>query len=145
MASPNDTKHPFLELRELTRTFDTKVAVDGIDLSLSEGEFFVLLGPSGCGKTTTLRLVAGLDTPTRGEVVLDGRNLTGMSPRDRNVAMVFQEHALYPHMRIEENLGFSLRMQGEGRKEIKARVSETAALLGLEPEAQALASPALGR
>jgi multiple sugar transport system ATP-binding protein len=127
-------QRPFLELRQLTRIFDTKVAVDGIELSLSEGEFFVLLGPSGCGKTTTLRLVAGLDTPTRGEVVLDGRNLKGMSPRDRKVAMVFQEHALYPHMRIEENLGFSLRMQGEGRKEIKARVSETAELLGLEPK-----------
>ena len=127
-------QRPFLELRQLTRTFDTRVAVDGIDLSLSEGEFFVLLGPSGCGKTTTLRLLAGLDTPTRGEVVLDGRNLNGLSPRDRNVAMVFQEHTLYPHMRIAENLGFSLRMQGEGRKEIMARVSETAALLGLEPK-----------
>jgi multiple sugar transport system ATP-binding protein len=125
---------PFLELRRLTRTFDTKVAVDGIDLSLSEGEFFVLLGPSGCGKTTTLRLVAGLDTPTSGNITLDGRNLKGMSPRDRNVAMVFQEHALYPHMRIEENLGFSLKMQGVSRREIKARVSETAALLGLEPK-----------
>jgi multiple sugar transport system ATP-binding protein len=127
-------QRPFLQLRQLTRAFDTKVAVDGIDLSLSEGEFFVLLGPSGCGKTTVLRLVAGLDTPTRGEVVLDGRNLKGLPPRNRKVAMVFQEHALYPHMRIEENLGFSLRMQGEGRKEIKARVSETAELLGLEPK-----------
>ncbi len=130
----DEMNQPFLELRQLTRIFDTKVAVDGIDLSLSRGEFFVLLGPSGCGKTTTLRLVAGLDTPTRGEVVLDGRNLKGMSPRDRNVAMVFQEHALYPHMRIEENLGFSLRMQGKGRKEIQDRVSETAALLGLGPK-----------
>ncbi len=125
---------PFLELRRLTRVFDTKVAVDGIDLSLSKGEFFVLLGPSGCGKTTTLRLVAGLDTPDRGDVVLGGQNLAGLSPRDRKVAMVFQEHALYPHMRIEENLGFSLRMQGVRRKEIKARVSEAAALLGLEPK-----------
>jgi len=134
MGSPNETQQPFLELRRLTRTFDTKVAVDGIDLSLSEGEFFVLLGPSGCGKTTTLRLVAGLDTPTRGEVVLDGRNLNGLSPRDRNVAMVFQEHTLYPHMRIEENLGFSLRMQGVNRKEIKTRVSGAAELLGLGPK-----------
>jgi multiple sugar transport system ATP-binding protein len=124
----------FLELRELTRTFDTKVAVDRIDLSLSEGEFFVLLGPSGCGKTTTLRLVAGLDRPTRGEIVLDGQNLAGLSPRDRNVAMVFQDHTLYPHMRIEENLGFSLKMQGVGRTEIKARVSEAAERLGLGPK-----------
>ena len=127
-------QRPFLELRQLTRTFDTKVAVDGIDLSLSEGEFFVLLGPSGCGKTTTLRLVAGLDTPTRGDVTLNGRNLKGISPRERNVVMVFQEHTLYPHMRIEENLGFSLRMQGVSRKEIKTRVSEAAALLGLDPK-----------
>ena len=125
---------PFLELRRLTRTFETKVAVHDLCLSLSKGEFFVLLGPSGCGKTTTLRLVAGLDRPTSGEVFLDGRNLTGLSPRDRNVAMVFQEHTLYPHMRIEENLGFSLRMQGASRKEIRARVSEAAELLGLGPK-----------
>jgi ABC-type sugar transport system ATPase subunit len=125
---------PFLELRQLTRVFETKTAVDSIELQLSEGEFFVLLGPSGCGKTTTLRLVAGLDVPTRGEVFLDGRDVRGLSPRDRNVAMVFQEHTLYPHMRIEENLGFSLRMQGKGRKEIRERVSETAELLGLGPK-----------
>ncbi len=129
----DEMNQPFLELRQLTRIFETKIAVDGIDLSLSEGEFFVLLGPSGCGKTTTLRLVAGLDTPTRGDITLSGRNLKGMSPRDRNVAMVFQEHTLYPHMRIEENLGFSLRMQGVSRKEIKTRVSEAAELLGLGP------------
>jgi multiple sugar transport system ATP-binding protein len=126
-------KSSFLQLRRLTRHFDTKVAVDEIDLELSRGEFFVLLGPSGCGKTTTLRLVAGLDTPTRGEIFLDGQDLSGLSPRDRKVAMVFQEHTLYPHMRIKENLGFSLRMQGVSRREIKARVLETAALLGLEP------------
>ena len=106
--------------------------MDDLCLGLSKGEFFVLLGPSGCGKTTTLRLVAGLDVPTRGEVFLDGQNLRGLSPRDRNVAMVFQEHTLYPHMRIDENLGFSLRMQGVSRKEIRKRVAETAALLGLE-------------
>ena len=127
-------KPPFLELRQLSRTFDTKVAVDEVCLSLSKGEFFVLLGPSGCGKTTTLRLVAGLETPTGGEIFLDGKSLKGLRPGDRNVAMVFQEHTLYPHMRIEENLGFSLRMQGTSRKEIAARVSETAAILGLEPK-----------
>jgi ABC-type sugar transport system ATPase subunit len=125
---------PFLQLRQLTRAFETKVAVDEVDLSLAEGEFFVLLGPSGCGKTTTLRLIAGLDTPTRGDITLDGRNLFGMSPRARNVAMVFQEHTLYPHMRIEENLGFSLRMQGVNRKEIRARVAEAAEFLGLGPK-----------
>ncbi len=133
-ACTSEMENPFLQLNQLTRTFDTKVAVDGIDLSLSEGEFFVLLGPSGCGKTTTLRLVAGLDVPTSGGITLNGQDMRGLSPRDRNVAMVFQEHTLYPHMRIEENLGFSLRMQGVARKEIKERVSETAGLLGLEPK-----------
>ncbi len=132
MGSPNEPNAPFLELRNLRRTFEAKVAVDDLCLNLSKGEFFVLLGPSGCGKTTTLRLVAGLDVPTMGEVFLAGKNLRGVAPRDRKVAMVFQEHMLYPHMRIEENLGFSLRMQGLGRKEIKTRVTETAALLGLE-------------
>ncbi len=133
MGSLNETRLPFLELRQLTRVFGTKAAVDEVDLSLSEGEFFVLLGPSGCGKTTTLRLVAGLDVPTRGEIFLDGKDVGRLSPRDRNVAMVFQEHTLYPHMRIQENLGFSLRMQGKSRQEIRKRVSETAGLLGLEP------------
>ena len=122
-----------LELSHLTRTFGTTAAVDDLCLELSRGEFFVLLGPSGCGKTTTLRLVAGLDTPTRGDILLDGTSLRGRLPRDRGVAMVFQEHTLYPHMRIAENLGFGLRMKGLGRRAVRDRVHDMARTLGLTP------------
>ncbi len=122
---------PFLELRHLSRRFEEKLAVDDLCLDLHRGEFFVLLGPSGCGKTTTLRLLAGLEVPTGGDILLEGRSLKGVPPKDRKVAMVFQDHTLYPHMRIEENLGFGLKMQGAGRKEIRTRVLETARALGL--------------
>ena len=122
----------YLELRHLSRIFGNKPAVDDLTLGLQKGELFVLLGPSGCGKTTTLRLLAGLETPTRGEIYLDGQCLNGIGPRDRNVGMVFQERTLYPHMRVAENLAFGLKMQGVARGEIRERVAEMAAVLGLE-------------
>jgi len=123
---------PYLRLLHLSRAFGEKVAVDEVSLDLRKGELFVLLGPSGCGKTTTLRLLAGLETPTRGEIFLNGRHLNGVPPRDRGVAMVFQEHTLYPHMRVEENLGFGLKMQGLDGREIRASVAEIARMLGIE-------------
>ena len=122
----------YLRLLHLSRVFGEKVAVDDVCLDLRKGELFVLLGPSGCGKTTTLRLLAGLESPTCGEVYLNGRHLNGVPPRDRGVAMVFQEHTLYPHMRVEENLGFGLKMQGLDGKEIRVRVAEIARMLGIE-------------
>jgi len=121
----------YLEIRNLTRWYGDRAAVDDLSLGLRKGEMFVLLGPSGCGKTTTLRLLAGLSEPSRGEIFLHGRALNGLPPARRNVAMVFQDHALYPHMRIEENLGFSLRMHGVDRRETRRRVHEIAGVLGL--------------
>jgi ABC-type sugar transport system ATPase subunit len=122
----------YLELKNLTRVYGRTAAVDQLSLRLSKGELLVLLGPSGCGKTTTLRLLAGLETATAGEIFLNGKSLNRVRPQDRNVAMVFQDHTLYPHMRVAENLGFSLKMQGLGAREIRARVQETAGALGLE-------------
>ncbi len=122
----------YLEIRNLSRFYGDKAAVADLSLRLRKGEMFVLLGPSGCGKTTTLRMLAGLADPSRGEIFLNGKNLDGLPPPKRNVAMVFQDHALYPHMRIEENLGFSLRMHGLDRREIQRRVREIACVLDLE-------------
>ncbi|MEW6439567.1 MAG: ABC transporter ATP-binding protein [bacterium] len=122
----------YLRTVHLSRTFEDKVAVDDLTLDLRRGELFVLLGPSGCGKTTMLRLLAGLESPSKGEVFLDGRPLNGVPPGRRNVAMVFQDHALYPHMRVADNLGFGLRMQRLKKEEIRKRVAEVAGIIGLE-------------
>jgi len=121
----------YLELRGLSRFYGERAAVQDLCLSLDRGEMFVLLGPSGCGKTTALRMLAGLCAPTRGSIFLNGRDLGGTPPRRRNVAMVFQDHGLYPHMRIRENLGFGLKMRGAPGREIRDRVEEIAGVLGI--------------
>jgi ABC-type sugar transport system ATPase subunit len=107
------------------------VALRGLNLDVADGELLVLVGPSGCGKTTTLRLVAGLETPTRGRIFLDGRDETATAPRLRDMAMVFQGHALYPHLTVRGNLEFPLRLQRLPRTERMERVGTTATLLGL--------------
>ncbi|MPZ52680.1 MAG: ATP-binding cassette domain-containing protein, partial [Acidimicrobiia bacterium] len=93
-----------LEVRGLRKEFDDTVAVDGVDLESTEGEFLVLLGPSGCGKTTLLRMIAGLEIPTGGEIYIAGELMNGLPPRDRKIAMVFQSYALYPHMTVFRNI-----------------------------------------
>jgi multiple sugar transport system ATP-binding protein len=107
-------------------------ALKDLTLEVADGYFVVLLGPSGCGKTTTLRLIAGLEEVTSGRILLGDCVVNGLDPRDRDVAMVFQHYALYPHMTVSQNLGFSLRLRGVKRAEIRSRVTEVAALLGLE-------------
>jgi multiple sugar transport system ATP-binding protein len=108
------------------------VAVDDVNLTIGSGEFMVLVGPSGCGKTTLLRLIAGLETATGGSIRLGGRDITDVRPRDRDIAMVFQHYALYPHMDVRGNLGYGLRMRKTPKDEIDRRVREVARLLGLE-------------
>jgi multiple sugar transport system ATP-binding protein len=107
------------------------VAVSSLDLDVADGEFLVLVGPSGSGKTTVLRMVGGLEEATSGEIRIGGRDVTGLAPRDRDIAMVFQTYALYPHMTVAENMAFGLKLRRTPRDEIRRRVEETAALLGL--------------
>jgi multiple sugar transport system ATP-binding protein len=108
------------------------VAVDGVSLTIAGGEFLVLVGPSGCGKSTLLRMIAGLEQVTAGAVSIDGRDVTDLAPRDRDVAMVFQSYALYPHMSVRENLGYGLKVRKTPKRVIAERVEQTARLLDLE-------------
>jgi multiple sugar transport system ATP-binding protein len=109
------------------------VAAQGLDLHIEDGEFMVLVGPSGCGKSTALRMIAGLETPTGGRILIGDRDVTVLPPQERDIAMVFQTYALYPHMTVRENLAFGLRMRGAGREVIAQRVDEAARALALEP------------
>ncbi|PNH92537.1 ABC transporter ATP-binding protein [Vibrio diazotrophicus] len=107
-------------------------AVHGIDLTIKDGEFLVIVGPSGCAKSTTLRMLAGLETISGGEITIGGTVVNNLAPKDRGIAMVFQNYALYPHMTVEENLGFGLKLQKLPKEEIEARVKEAAEILEIE-------------
>ena len=111
----------------------TRPAVDSIDLEIGDGEFLVLVGPSGCGKSTTLRMLAGLEEVNDGKIMIGDRDVTDMPPKDRDIAMVFQNYALYPHMTVAENMGFALKIAGVAKEERAKRVEEAAKLLDLEP------------
>ncbi|MCH5375950.1 MAG: ABC transporter ATP-binding protein, partial [Planctomycetes bacterium] len=121
-----------LVLTNLTKRFGDVLAVDQINLRVESGQWVVVVGPSGCGKTTTLRMIAGLEFPSQGHIDIGGRSVDRLPPRDRDVAMVFQDAALYPHWNVFGNLAFGLRLRGFGREEIRRRVVETARLLGIE-------------
>ncbi|CAN5126700.1 sn-glycerol-3-phosphate ABC transporter ATP-binding protein UgpC [soil metagenome] len=110
----------------------TRPAVDALDLRVDDGEFLVLVGPSGCGKSTSLRMLAGLEEVDAGRILIDDQNVTDVAPKDRDIAMVFQNYALYPHMTVAENMGFALKIAGVGKEERSARVLEAAKLLDLE-------------
>ncbi|QEO15309.1 sn-glycerol-3-phosphate ABC transporter ATP-binding protein UgpC [Agromyces intestinalis] len=111
----------------------TRPAVDKLDLEIADGEFLVLVGPSGCGKSTSLRMLAGLEEVNEGNIFIGDRNVTDVPPKDRDIAMVFQNYALYPHMTVAENMGFALKIAGVGKEERAQRVLEAAKLLDLEP------------
>jgi len=122
-----------IELQTVVKTFPNGVrAVDGIDMTIADGEFMVLVGPSGCGKTTLLRCIAGLEEVTDGAILIGDRDVTDVAPKDRDIAMVFQNYALYPHMTVRRNIAFGLKVRGTPRAEIAARIAEAARLLGLE-------------
>ncbi|MFV0532128.1 MAG: ABC transporter ATP-binding protein [Cumulibacter sp.] len=121
-----------IEIQGLTQQFKDHRAVDGVDLTIEDGDFVVLLGPSGCGKTTLLRMIAGLLNPTSGRILIDGKDVTGLPSKKRNLAMVFQSYALYPHLSVEKNLAFPLGVLDMPAAEKKDRVARAAASLGLE-------------
>jgi len=120
-----------VQLVNITKTFGSTVAVDRLDLEIREGEFFALLGPSGCGKTTTLRIIAGLQAPTTGDVYVRGELVTAVPAHKRNIGMVFQDYALFPHMNVSDNIAFGLRMKHWPKKRIAPRVEELLELIRL--------------
>jgi multiple sugar transport system ATP-binding protein len=120
-----------VNLRKVVKRYDEVEAVRGIDLDIADHEFIVLVGPSGCGKSTTLRMIAGLEEITDGDIMIGGDVVNDVPPKDRDIAMVFQNYALYPHMTVAENMSFGLRLKHYPKAEIKARVSEAARLLDI--------------
>ena len=120
-----------VQLRNLGKSFGSVVAVEGVDLTIADGEFVVLLGPSGCGKSTTLRMIAGLEDISSGELRIKGEPMNDVDPKDRGVAMVFQNYALYPHKTVFDNMAMALKLQGVSKAEIRKRVDDVADLLGL--------------
>ena len=121
-----------VDLKNLTKKYGDVIAVQNMDLNIPHNEFLVLVGPSGCGKSTTLRMIAGLEEITSGEIYIGDQLVNEKDPKDRNVSMVFQNYALYPHMTVKENLGFSLKIAKVDKKEIEQRVKEAVQILGLD-------------
>lgn len=120
-----------LSLRALSKTYGQVQAVRGVDLDVEQGEFLSLLGPSGCGKTTTLQMVAGFVPPTTGRIMVDGQDLTGIAPEKRDMGVVFQSYALFPHMTVAQNIGFGLEMRRVERSELRKQVDEALAMVRL--------------
>ncbi len=121
-----------VKIENVTKKFGNVVAVKDLSLEINEGEFMVFLGPSGCGKTTMLRIIAGLEAPTEGKIYIGDKDVTNLTPKQRNIAMVFQSYSLYPHLSAYDNIAFPLRIAKEKKDDIKKRVIETAALLSIE-------------
>src|SRR6201985_3999706 len=121
-----------IRIENVAKTFGTFAAVKGVNFTVDHGSFFVILGPSGCGKTTTLRMMAGLELPTAGRILLDGEDVTGLPASARDIAFVFQLFALYPHLNVRQNIGFPLRCQNVPRGQINRSVEEAARLLRID-------------
>ena len=124
---------PAIRLENLVKRYGAVEVLHGVSLSMVENEFTVLVGPSGCGKSTTLRMIAGLETVSEGEIFIDGRPVSHLEPKDRDLAMVFQDYALYPHMNVARNMSFALRLQRTPKAEIDRKVRDVADMLGLTP------------
>ncbi len=121
-----------VRLENITKRYDGHIIIPPLNLTIRDGEFLTLLGPSGCGKTTLLRIIAGLDSPTSGKIILDGQDITDFPPYKRNVNTVFQNYALFPHMTVEENIGFGLKMKGVAKEEAEVRIAKVLKLIQLE-------------
>ena len=122
-----------VQIRDVRKSYGTNPVIHGVDIDIADGEFVILVGPSGCGKSTLLRMIAGLETITGGSISIDGRVVNNLEPKDRDIAMVFQNYALYPQMTVAQNMGFALELAGTKKPDIKRKVDEAAAILGLGP------------
>ena len=134
-----------VSLKGVRKCYDGVEVIHGVDCEIVDGEFIVILGPSGCGKSTLLRMIAGLEAITAGEVAIGGRIVNDLEPKDRDIAMVFQNYALYPHMTVYDNMSYGLRIRGMSKAEIEARVQKAANILELGGFSATQAAPALGR
>src|SRR3954467_10738547 len=120
-----------IRLTDVRKTYDKLEVVHGVSVDIADGEFIVIVGPSGCGKSTLLRMIAGLETITQGDIDIAGKRVNDVEPKDRNIAMVFQNYALYPHMTVYENMSYGLRIRRMPREEIRSRVERAAHILEL--------------
>ena len=120
-----------VKLQNVKKSFGPTDVIHGIDVDIADGEFIVIVGPSGCGKSTLLRMVAGLETITSGDIMIGGARANDKEPMDRDIAMVFQNYALYPHMSVRQNMGYGLKIAGLPKAEINAKVEDAARLLQL--------------
>ena len=131
-------------IRDVRKAFGATAVIHGVDISIRDGEFVVLVGPSGCGKSTLLRMIAGLENITGGEIRIGDRVVNRLPPKERDVAMVFQNYALYPHMTVADNMAFSMKLRGAPKSEIDERVNRAAAILGLSQLLATFPAPAVG-
>src|SRR3990172_10494455 len=121
-----------IRFENVSKRFGDVVVVEGLDLTINDGEFFTFVGPSGCGKSTLINMIAGLEPVTGGRILFDNAEVNELSPRERDVAMVFQSYALYPHMTVRENIAFPLKMKKASKETIESEVKRVASILGLE-------------
>jgi putrescine transport system ATP-binding protein len=135
-VSTEPSVQPLLEIRQVSKLFDGIAAVDNVSLTINKGEIFALLGASGCGKSTLLRLLAGFETPTKGQIILDGQDLADTPPYKRPINMMFQSYALFPHMTVEQNIAFGLKQDGLPKNEISLRVNDMLELVHMQQYAK---------
>src|SRR3546814_9310554 len=119
-----ETARPIIQIQNVSKRFGKVTAVDNVTLDINAGEFFVLLGPSGCGKTTLLRMIAGFELPSEGQILIDGQDMAGIPPNRRPVNMVFQSYAVFPHMSVADNVAYGLKIAGMKGGEVRDRVAE---------------------
>src|ERR1700732_3196246 len=134
-----------VQIRDVRKSFGGFEVLHGVTIPIEDGEFVVLVGPSGCGKSTLLRMLAGLENITSGTISIGDRVVNNVQPKERDIAMVFQNYALYPHMTVADNMGFSLKLRGAKQDEIKKGVSRAARNPGADAAARSLSAPALRR
>jgi multiple sugar transport system ATP-binding protein len=121
-----------VDIRRVEKFFGSAQIIRGVDIAIEDGQFAVLVGPSGCGKSTLLRMIAGLEEISQGEIAIDGRVVNALTPKERDIAMVFQNYALYPHMTVRDNMAFSLTLAKQSKAQVDERVRRAADILGLE-------------